>query len=66
MAKITLSVIKADVGGYVGHSSTHPQLLAVAEERLSEAKKNNLIRPLMSIFALVSVFDASLRNVTSI
>ncbi|MCK4777243.1 MAG: fructose 1,6-bisphosphatase [Actinomycetia bacterium] len=43
MAKITLSVIKADVGGYVGHSSTHPQLLAVAEERLSEAKTNNLI-----------------------
>jgi len=24
MSKITVSVIKADIGGYVGHSSTHP------------------------------------------
>jgi fructose 1,6-bisphosphatase len=25
---ITLSVIKADVGGYVGHSESHPDVLA--------------------------------------
>ena len=31
---ITLSVIKADVGGYVGHSSSHPDVLRRAEEKL--------------------------------
>lgn len=33
-SKITLSVIKADIGGFVGHSSVHPSLLARAEEYL--------------------------------
>lgn len=37
--KITLSVIKADVGGYVGHSSIHQNLIDVAKERLSKAKE---------------------------
>jgi len=32
--KITLSVIKADIGGFVGHSSVHPRLLDKAEECL--------------------------------
>lgn len=42
--KITLSVIKADVGGYVGHSSIHPDLTKAAEERLSNAaEKGTLI-----------------------
>jgi fructose 1,6-bisphosphate aldolase/phosphatase len=42
--KVTLSVIKADVGGYVGHSSIHPDLVKKAEEVLSEAvKKGSLI-----------------------
>lgn len=42
--KITLSVIKADVGGYVGHSSMHPDLMNAAEERLSNAtEKDTLI-----------------------
>ncbi len=41
--KITLSVIKADVGGYVGHSSIHPALLKKAEERLAQAKKDKLL-----------------------
>jgi fructose 1,6-bisphosphate aldolase/phosphatase len=35
--KITLSVIKADVGGYVGHSCIHPNLLKTAEDKLSKA-----------------------------
>lgn len=35
--RITLSVIKADVGGYVGHSSIHPDLVKAAEEGLSRA-----------------------------
>lgn len=37
--KITLSVIKADIGGYVGHSSSHPQILEKATELLVRAKK---------------------------
>lgn len=38
MAKVTLSVIKADVGGYVGHSSIHPNLMEVATEHLGKAR----------------------------
>ncbi|MBI2859669.1 MAG: fructose 1,6-bisphosphatase [Chloroflexi bacterium] len=37
--KITLSVIKADIGGYVGHSESHPDVIAAAEECLAKAKK---------------------------
>ncbi len=40
---ITLSVIKADVGGYVGHSSSHPDILAKAQECLEKAKKEGLL-----------------------
>ncbi len=36
--KITLSVIKADVGGFVGHSSVHQDLLSKAEEVLKGSK----------------------------
>ncbi len=39
MSKITLSVIKADVGGYVGHSASHPEVLAKAEVMLDAAKR---------------------------
>lgn len=35
---ITLSVIKADVGGYVGHSSMHPDIMAKAQEQLEKAR----------------------------
>ncbi len=41
--KITLSVIKADVGGYVGHSETHPDLLAKAGDCLAKAKREGLL-----------------------
>jgi fructose 1,6-bisphosphate aldolase/phosphatase len=41
--KITISVIKADVGGYVGHSSTHPKLIEACEEKLQSAKDKGLI-----------------------
>ncbi len=37
--KITLSVIKADVGGYVGHSSIHQNLIDIARERLTKARE---------------------------
>ncbi len=41
--EITLTVIKADVGGYVGHSSMHPALMEEAEERLESAKRGGLL-----------------------
>jgi fructose 1,6-bisphosphate aldolase/phosphatase len=41
--RITLSVIKADVGGWVGHSSTHPKLLEAADNVLREARDSGLI-----------------------
>lgn len=43
MAKITLSVIKADVGGFVGHSSIHSDLLSAAREKLQNAKEKGLL-----------------------
>ncbi len=41
--KLTLSVIKADIGGYVGHSDSHPDILAKAEEHLAKAKKSGML-----------------------
>lgn len=41
--KTTVSVIKADIGGYVGHSSSHPQILDKAKNLLSKAKQNKTI-----------------------
>ena len=42
--KVTLSVIKADIGGFVGHSSTHPEVVnAVKEFVEKEVEKGNLI-----------------------
>ena len=38
--KITLSVIKADIGGFVGHSSMHPDLLKMAAELMATAKRD--------------------------
>jgi fructose 1,6-bisphosphate aldolase/phosphatase len=36
--KITLSVIKADVGGFVGHTSVHPALVDLAGGELARAR----------------------------
>ncbi len=41
--KVTLSVIKADIGGYVGHSESHPDVLEAAREGLAKAKKSGLL-----------------------
>jgi len=41
--EITLSVIKADVGGYVGHSSSHPDVIQKAKESLERAKEQELL-----------------------
>ncbi len=40
---ITLSVIKADIGGYVGHSSSHPDIIANAQQMLEVAKTSGLL-----------------------
>jgi len=41
--KITVSIIKADVGGWPGHSSMHPALKEVAEKMLKEAKSKKIL-----------------------
>ncbi len=41
--KITLSVIKADIGGYVGHSESHPDILVKAGENMAKAKKGGVL-----------------------
>jgi len=38
MMKLTLSVIKADVGGFPGHSSMHPALMEIAKGELLKEK----------------------------
>jgi len=40
---ITLSVIKADVGGYVGHSASHPDVIQRAKESLEHAKEQGVL-----------------------
>ncbi|RLF44143.1 MAG: fructose 1,6-bisphosphatase [Thermoplasmata archaeon] len=41
--KVTFSIIKADVGGWPGHATVHPELIKIAEQNLSRAKKSGLI-----------------------
>jgi fructose 1,6-bisphosphate aldolase/phosphatase len=41
--KTTFSIIKADVGGYPGHSSVHPRLIEIAQQMLSDAQDNQLV-----------------------
>lgn len=41
--KTTLSVIKADIGGFVGHSESHPDCLCKASENMAAAKKKGTI-----------------------
>lgn len=41
--KTTVSIIKADVGGYPGHATVHPELIKKAEEELGMAKKQGEI-----------------------
>ena len=43
MDKVTISAIKADVGGYVGHSAVHPQMLIVVRERVDAAVGDGLL-----------------------
>ena len=43
MSTITMSVIKADIGGWVGHSRIHPALMEKAREVLGEARDSGLL-----------------------
>ncbi len=43
MAKVTVSLIKADVGGFPGHATVHPHLCDKAEEMLGEAANSGLL-----------------------
>lgn len=40
---LTFSIIKADTGGYVGHSSVHPDMLALVEHEVTEATSSGLL-----------------------
>jgi len=40
---ITLSVIKADVGSFVGHVQAHPDMLAAVRQHLGDAKENGTL-----------------------
>ena len=42
-SKVTLSVFKADVGGFVGHGSVHPDMLKEAKKTLEEQKAGLLM-----------------------
>jgi fructose 1,6-bisphosphate aldolase/phosphatase len=39
---LTLSIIKADTGGFVGHSAVHPDMLQLAEAAVAEAVDSGL------------------------
>ncbi|MGZ4316295.1 MAG: fructose-1,6-bisphosphate aldolase/phosphatase [Gaiellaceae bacterium] len=43
MSKVTISAIKADVGGYVGHSAVHPDLIAECESALRLAIADGVV-----------------------
>ena len=41
--KVTLSVIKADIGGYPGHQTVHPEVVAKVKDHLSSAKQKGIL-----------------------
>ncbi len=43
MVKVTISIIKADIGGLPGHAWTSPKLLEFAAERLQDAQRRGLL-----------------------
>jgi fructose 1,6-bisphosphate aldolase/phosphatase len=43
MPKVTISIIKADIGGYVGHSSMHPNIMSKAIQLLDAQKVKGTI-----------------------
>jgi fructose 1,6-bisphosphate aldolase/phosphatase len=43
LTKVTISIIKADVGGWPGHATVHPRLMELANEMLGKAKEQATI-----------------------
>lgn len=43
MSVVTISAIKADIGGYVGHSAVHPDLITEAQRRVDGAVSEGLL-----------------------
>ena len=43
MSRVTISAIKADVGGYVGHGDVHPDMLVEAQRQLEQAVLGELL-----------------------
>ena len=43
MSVITISAIKADIGGYVGHSTAHRDLMAEAQRRVAGAIEQEVL-----------------------
>jgi fructose 1,6-bisphosphate aldolase/phosphatase len=43
MARLTVSCIKADIGGFVGHSASHPDILDLGREHLEKARQSGLL-----------------------
>jgi len=41
--KVTISLIKADVGGWPGHATVHPELIKTAEKVLKKAQERKII-----------------------
>lgn len=52
MNKITISLIKADVGGYPGHVSVHPKLIEIANESLRKTKESSNLLVDYSVMAV--------------
>lgn len=44
MSAVTISAIKADIGGYVGHSAVHPNVIAEARRLVHAAVQQGLLR----------------------
>jgi fructose 1,6-bisphosphate aldolase/phosphatase len=40
-------LVKADVGGFVGHSSMHPALIEDAKEKMESAKREGMLSSLV-------------------
>ena len=65
--RLTLSVIKADIGGYVGHSESHPDILTKARERMDKAKKQGLLGFTAEVIAdnrpMLNLFEKTFNNI---
>ena len=46
--KVTVSVIKADVGSVVGHSRPHPSMLEASKEILTDAQKQGASKEILT------------------